>query len=92
MSKTKIVVFGDSVTAGTSAKLDVFHDCFQYGTTTVNRVRQTQTWWSILERIISDWVEGGVEVVNAGASGDTSSKGLARLKRDVLSHSPDYVL
>ena len=92
MNRTRIVVFGDSVTASRSAKLDVFHDCFQYGTTTVNMVRQTQTWWSILERILSDWVEGGVEVVNAGASRDTSCKGLARLERDVLSHSPDYVL
>ena len=92
MNRIRIVVFGDSVTASTSAKLDVFHDCFQYGTTTVNMVRETQTWWSILERILSDWVEGGVEVVNAGASGGTSSRGLARLERDVLSHSPDYVL
>jgi hypothetical protein len=43
MSKTRIAVFGDAVTLGTSAKLDVFHDCFQYGTTTVNMVRETQT-------------------------------------------------
>jgi lysophospholipase L1-like esterase len=92
MSKTKIVVFGDSVTAGTSIKLDVFHDCFQYGTTTVNTVRETQTWRSIMERILSDWVDDGVEVINAGIAGSISSKGLARLERDVLSCSPDYVL
>ena len=92
MSKTKIVVFGDSVTTGTSAKLDVFHDCFQYGTTTVNTVREMQTWRSIAERILTDWVEDGVEVVNAGVAGETSSKGRARLERDVLSHAPDYVL
>ena len=26
----RVVAFGDAVTVGTSAKLDVFHDCFQY--------------------------------------------------------------
>ena len=92
MSKTKIGAFGDAVTAGTSAKLDVFHDCFQNGTTTVNMVRETQTWRSIMARIVSDWIEDGVELINAGLSGDTSSKGLARMERDVLSNAPDYVL
>jgi lysophospholipase L1-like esterase len=42
MSEMKIVAFGDAVTVGRSAKLDVFHDCFQYGTTTVNQVRETK--------------------------------------------------
>ncbi|RKY89026.1 hypothetical protein DRQ15_09350 [candidate division KSB1 bacterium] len=92
MASMKVVAFGDSVTVGTSAKLDVFHDCFQYGTTTVNMVRETQTWWSILERILSDWVREDVRVIGSGMAGDTSSKGLARLRRDVLSQSPDYVL
>jgi lysophospholipase L1-like esterase len=92
MNKTKIIAFGDAVTVGTSAKLDVFHDCFQYGTTTANMVRETQTWRSITARIMSDWIEGDVELINAGISGDTSSKGLARMERDVLSQSPDYVL
>ena len=92
MSKIKIAAFGDAVTTGTSAKLDVFHDCFQYGTTTVNLVRETQTWRSITARILMDWVEGDVEMINAGMAGDTSSKGLARMERDVLSQSPDYVL
>ncbi|MCK5527865.1 MAG: hypothetical protein KAJ05_11995, partial [Candidatus Latescibacteria bacterium] len=92
MSKIRIVAFGDAVTLGTSAKLDVFHDCFQYGTTTVNRVRETQTWRSITARIMSDWVEEDVELINAGVSGDTSSKGLARMEREVLSCSPDTVL
>ncbi len=92
MSKTKIVAFGDTVTMGTSAKLDVFHDCFKDGTTTVNLVRETQTWRSIAARIMSDWVEDDVELINAGVVGDTSANGLARLERDVLSRSPDYVL
>ncbi|MCD6334585.1 MAG: hypothetical protein J7M27_04560, partial [Candidatus Latescibacteria bacterium] len=92
MNELKIVAFGDAVTTGTSAKLDVFHDCFQYGTTMVNTVRETQTWRSIMARIMSDWVEGDVELISAGMAGDASSKGLARMERDVLSQSPDYVL
>ena len=88
----KVVVFGGTVTVGTSAKLDVLRDCFKWGTTTVNKVRETQTWWAILERILRDWVEGGVEVINAGKVGDTVAEGLVRIEDDVLSHSPDYVL
>jgi lysophospholipase L1-like esterase len=92
MNKIRIAAFGDAVTLGISAKLDVFHDCFQHGTTTVNMVRETQTWRSILARIMSDWVEGDVEMINAGMAGDTSKKGLARMEPGVLAHSPDTVL
>ncbi|MEA3477029.1 MAG: GDSL-type esterase/lipase family protein [Bacteroidota bacterium] len=88
----KIVAFGGTVTAGTSAKLDVSQDCFKWGTTEVNMVRKTQTWWAISERILRDWVDGGVEVISAGSAGNTASKGAGRLEDDVLSHSPDYVL
>ena len=88
----KIVTFGGTVTDGTSAKLDVLYDCFRYGTTTVNKVRETQTWWAILERILTDWVDGEVEVINAGKVEDTVAEGLVRIENDVLSHSPDYVL
>ncbi len=89
---TKIVLFGGTVTEGTSAKLDLFHDCFKHGTNTVNKVRETQTWWSILERILTDWVDGEVEIICSGLAGNTVAKGAARLEYDVLSHSPDYVL
>ena len=92
MGSIKIIAIGDSVTSATSAKLDVFHDCFQYRTTTVNMVRETQTWRSIMARILSDWVDDGVEVINAGVAGETIAKGAARLERDVLSVSPEYVL
>ena len=34
-NKVKIVTFGGTVTEGTSAKLDVFHDCFKWRTTEV---------------------------------------------------------
>ena len=61
----KVITFGGTVAEGTSAKLDLFHDCFKHGTTTVNKVKKTQTWWSILERILTDWVEGNVEIINS---------------------------
>jgi lysophospholipase L1-like esterase len=92
MRSKKLIVFGDSVTAGTSAKLDVFHECFKYKTTYVNFVRESQTWHSILGRILADWAADDVEVVNAGMAGDTSKKALVRLKKSVLAPSPDYVL
>ena len=88
----KIVAFGGTVTDGTSAKLDVSQDCFKWGTTEVNMVRKTQTWWAISERILRDWVDGGVEVINTGKEGGTVAEGLVRIESDVLSHSPDYVL
>ena len=88
----KVVVFGGTVTEGTSAKLDVTQDCFKWGTTEVNMVRKTQTWGAILERILTDWVEGDVEVIGACAAGNTVANGAARLEEEVLSHSPDYVL
>ena len=88
----KVVTFGGTVMDGTSAKLDVFHDCFKWGTTDVNMVRRTQTWWSILERILTDWVEGDVEIISSGVAGNTAANGIARLEDDVLLHSPDYVL
>ena len=88
----KVIVFGGTVAEGTSARLDINYDCFAWGTTTVNKVRETQTWWAILERILTDWVDGGVEIISSGLTGSTIANGVARLENDVLSHSPDYVL
>ena len=88
----KFVTFGGTVTEGTSAKLDVLYDCFVWGTTTVNKVRETQTWWAIMERILTDWVEGDVEIISSGLAGNTAANGIARLEDDILTHSPDYVL
>ena len=88
----KVIAFGGTVTEGTSAKLDVSQDCFKWGTTDVNMVRKTQTWGAIMERILRDWVDDGVEVINAGSAGNTAANGVARLEDDLLSNSPDYVL
>ena len=92
MASNRLVAFGGSVAAGTSAKLDVMHDCFQYQTTTANTVRDTQAWWSILGRVLSDWVEGGVEVLSAGVEGERAKQALSRLNREVPTGSADYVL
>lgn len=91
-NKVTVIAFGGTVTEGTSAKLDVLQECFKWETTEVNMVRKTQTWGAILERILTDWVEDDVEVIGAGATGNTVANGAARLEDDVLSHSPDYVL
>lgn len=34
----------------------------------------------------------GIEVINSGVSGDTTERGLARLKEDVIDYEPDVVL
>ena len=92
MALTKVIVLGDSVAKGTEAKLDVFYDCFQYKSEVVNLVRPTQTWSSILERILSDWTEDEVKVINAGKKGNISTKAVNQLKNKLLLSSGDYVL
>jgi len=92
MALTKIIVFGDSVAKGIEAKLDVFHNCFQYKSKVVNLVRPTQTWSSILKRILSDWTEDEVKVINAGEKGNISTKAVNQLKNKLLLSSPDYAL
>ena len=39
MNKSRMAVFGDAVAVGILARLDVFHNCFQYGATPVKMVR-----------------------------------------------------
>ncbi|MCD6519588.1 MAG: hypothetical protein J7M05_06670 [Anaerolineae bacterium] len=58
----KLYLVGDAVAEGTSSKLDVAQPCLQYRYHVVNTVRKTQTWWSILERLLRDWVEENVTV------------------------------
>ena len=43
MASVRIIVLGDSVAKRTEAKLDLFHNCFQYKSKRVNLVRPTQT-------------------------------------------------
>ena len=92
MAQVKITILGDSVAKGTEAKLDLFYNCFQYKSKVVNLVRPTQTWSSILERILSDWIEGEVKITNAGERENTTLKVVNQLKNKLLSSSPDYVL
>jgi len=92
MAYIKIVAFGDGITLGTLVQVDSLADCLSYQGTTVNLVRESQTWRSVLGRILSDWIEDEVKVISAGVGGDTTQEGLLRLDKDVLSYSPDYVL
>jgi len=92
MALTKVIVLGDSIAKGTEAKLDIFHNCFQYKSKVVNLVRPTQTWSSILKRILSDWTEDEVKVINAGEKGNISTKAVNQLKDKLLLSSGDYVL
>ena len=92
MAQIKITILGDSVAKGTEAKLDLFYNCFQYKSKVVNLVRPTQSWSSILERILSDWIEGEVKITNAGERENTTLKVVNQLKNKLLSSSPDYVL
>jgi hypothetical protein len=88
----RIVVIGGGAAMGTSAKLDVLHDCFQFGTTNVNTVRETQTWWSILGRILSDWFDGDAEILNESVPGGFTAEEAIKKVEKVLSQSPDLVL
>jgi acyl-CoA thioesterase-1 len=43
------------------------------------------------ERLFGKYPQAGIEIINSGTCGDTSSDGLARLDWDVLSYEPDLV-
>ena len=92
MSTSTIAVCGDAAAAGISAKLDLFHDCLQYGTGTVNPVRSSQTWWAILGRILTDWVEAQVTMTQAADRGNTAARSAEGLGGEVFPHAPDQVL
>ena len=78
MGSTQIVVLGEAAAAGTSAGLDVFQD-------SALMVRPTQTWHSIMARILTDWVEDDVEMIHV-------STGPTGPEPDALSPAPDHVL
>ena len=71
-----IVAFGDSITACHTEMPD-----------------EAQRWPSALESALrARFPARMIRVVNAGAGGNTSREGLARMETDVLAHRPDYVL
>ncbi|MBQ9393880.1 MAG: hypothetical protein IJU18_07840 [Oscillospiraceae bacterium] len=80
----KIVFLGDSITEG----------CFELFQTETgfDTVRDPERGYvSILRRRLQQAYRG-VEVVNAGVSGNAASDGLARLERDVLALCPDVAV
>ena len=61
--------------------------------TLASRQIQAEKWASILEEKLNAACERkNIKVVNSGVGGNTSREGLARIKKDVLSHTPDVVL
>jgi len=90
--KVTITVCGDAAAAGLAGKLDIHHDCLQYGTEAVNPVRPSQTWGAILERILTDWVEGGVAVTTAAGQGKTAAATAEALSSGASSRSADRSL
>ncbi len=72
-------------TAGTSpAKLKVV--CFGDSITKSVGHPDDQTYPALLGRKL------GIEVINAGVGGNTTTAGLARMEKDVLAHKPDAVV
>jgi lysophospholipase L1-like esterase len=54
-------------------------------------VSEEDTYRHLLQEELSQKTGHDVTVINAGVNGDISSTAIHRLKRDVLSHNPDYV-
>lgn len=83
----RIVFLGDSVTEGC---FELFDDhCGGYkGVTDVK-----SGYVSLLaERLSKRFPQKNIEVLNAGIGGNTSSDGLARIKRDVIDKNPDIAV
>lgn len=73
-----IVAFGDSVTHGSLSNGEINYET---------------VYWNLLKRKISNvrnYVP--VNVINAGIGGTTARQSLARIDKQVLSHSPDLVI
>lgn len=49
-------------------------------------VEETSRWTNLLQQAL------GCKLINSGVCGNTSTEGLARIKEDVLNHTPDYVI
>ena len=73
---------------GSTASVVVFGDSI----TAAVQQSPERRWPAILEQRLRAAAPGrGLSVVNAGAGGNTSREGLARIERDVLARKPDVV-
>lgn len=54
-------------------------------------VRRSVVWTAVASRILQDNLEKGVEILNKGINGDTTSGMLARFETDVLAENPKRV-
>ncbi len=83
----RIVFFGDSITEGC---FELFDDhCGGY-----KGVTDAQSGYVHLlsQRLSKRFPHKNIEVLNAGIGGNTSSDGLARVKRDVIDKKPDIAV
>ena len=64
-------------------KVVAFGDSITWGTGIKN---ENKKWTNLVKERLH------IQLINSGVPGDTSSDGLARIKKDVLSHHPDYVI
>ncbi len=62
-----------------------------FGDSIVEGYNQPEGWPEMLQRDLGARF-GGVQMINAGVSGNTAANGLARVEKDVLEHNPDLVL
>lgn len=85
-TKKKIVFFGDSVTEGCFGLYPTSYGFDTYREPEKGYVAKTET------RLKALYGEDAVEVVNAGVSGNSSSKGAERIESDVLAHHPDIAV
>ncbi|OGV54418.1 MAG: hypothetical protein A2017_03830 [Lentisphaerae bacterium GWF2_44_16] len=74
--KITIVGFGNSITEAKTRMPD-----------------ENKRWLKILERKLSEFcADADFTVINSGIGGNSAREAMARFDRDVLAHSPDYVL
>lgn len=84
-SKMKIVFFGDSVTEGCFGLYPTSYGFDTYREPEKGYVAKTEA------RLKALYGEDTVEVINAGVSGNSATKGWERIETDVLAHHPDIV-
>ncbi len=61
--------------------------------TKASRQPEERKWTTLLQKRLADAEPGRrIEVINSGVGGNTSREGLVRIRRDVLAHTPHFVL
>lgn len=81
-----VLIFSNSIIAD-DKKLLILGDSISAGF----GIKESQNWTTLLKSSFSK--EGkSLEIINSSISGDTTSGGLSRIKRDLNTYKPDFVL